>query len=302
MSDTPLVGVAIAVHDSRETLRACLDRVFASDHARLRVAVCDDGSSDGTAELLTRDYPQVHVVRGDGNLWWTGGTNRAIELCLRDPECAHVLLLNPDVSIEPDTISTLVAAQHDVPGTVAAALVVDARDPDRVVWAGSRWGRLGPAVPVWTSRYIHRRGAPLDQVPRTPYVTSEAHGRAVLVPREVFRDHGLFDERCLPHYGADTDFSLRLDRAGVTLRIVPAARVGLDTSHTGIGGGSDPALKGWWRLLTDQKRGDALRVWWHLVGRHVPWYGRAPTYAFVIGLNSFRYWQRQLRRRPGPSA
>ena len=79
----PRVGVAIAVHNSWGVLVECLERLEQSEtRAELFIVVCDDGSTDGTREGLSERFPAVKVVRGDGSLWWTGGTNRAVELCL----------------------------------------------------------------------------------------------------------------------------------------------------------------------------------------------------------------------------
>ncbi len=295
---TPLVGVAIAVHNSKDHLRACIDCLRASTHPRLHIVVCDDGSDDGTGQLLRDEYPEVRVVRGDGEQWWTGGTNRAVELCLVDG-CDYVLLLNPDVFVTPQTIAELVAVAEAHPGSIAAALVLDRSDTGRVLWAGSRWGRVAPGVPVWTSRYLYKRGSAASSVPGRPYPTDEVHGRAVLIPASVLRHHGLHDDLHLPHYGADTEFSLRVHGAGVEMRIVPSASVTLDGGHTGIGGGTGKAWSEYWRYLTDQKRGQALYTWQQIVTRHVPWYGQLPTWSFVIGLNSYRYWRRVASQKLG---
>ena len=258
--------------------------------------MCDDGSDDGTGAMLREEYPEVRVVRGDGEQWWTGGTNRAVELCLVDG-CDFVMLLNPDVFVQPGTITELLSVAQAHPGSVTAALVLDRADEACILWAGSRWGRLAPGVPIWASRYIYKRGSASAAVPVAPYRTDEVHGRAVLIPADVLRRHGLHDELHLPHYGADTEFSLRLHGAGVEMRIVPSAPVTLDAGHTGIGGGTGSAWAEYRRYLTDQKRGQALHTWGTIVGRHVPWYGRAPTFSFIIGLNTYRFWRRVAAQR-----
>jgi GT2 family glycosyltransferase len=185
---------------------------------------------------------------------------------------------------------------------VYASLVLDVRDPDRIWWAGSSWRRLAPLIPVMTSRYLFPAGTPVSSVPDEPYESDEAHGRAVLVPRALFEQHGLFDEERLPHYGADIDFSLRLRAAHVPIHIVPRATVTLEVEHSGQAhstGGLWTRLTGIWRYLTEQKSGDAIRVWWLLTHRHAPLGTRNLTFLFVIGLNLMR--RLGLRRRQGRS-
>ncbi len=297
------IGVAIAVHNGWGVLEPCLEHLAISEQdAELHIVVFDDGSDDGTGEHLAERFPEVHVVRGDGSFWWTGGTNRAVEVCLA-AGCDYVLLLNPDVFVQPRSIACLLEASRTRNDAVCAALVADRADPERVIWAGSRWGQVVPGLPIWTTRYLYRRGSPVDAIPEAPYRTSEVHGRAVLFPVSILRRFGLHDDRSLPHYGADTEYSLHLADGGVPLLIVPDACVTLETETTGLG--ADRSDAGPWRLdqaagrywdhLTDRKTGDQLSVWWTISRRHVPWYASLPTFAFIVGVGSVRFWQRELR-------
>jgi len=307
------IGVAIAVHNGWSVLEPCLERLTASKlDAGLHIVVFDDGSEDGTGERVAERFPEVHVVRGDGTFWWTGGTNRAVEVCLA-AGCDYVLLLNPDVFVQPRTIACLLETSRAHGDAVCAAVVADRADPERIIWAGNRWGRVAPGLPIWTVRYLYRRGSPVEDVPEAPYPTSEVHGRAVLFPTAILRRFGLHDDLSLPHYGADTEYSLHLRTGGVPLLVVPDALVTLETATSGIGtGGSeespwrlDEAANRYWSHLTDRKKGAQLRVWWTIARRHVPWYAGLPTFAFIIGVGSVRFWQRELRhanRRPSSEA
>lgn len=293
------VGAAIAVHNGREVLARCL-RAGADQWSV--ACVLDDGSTDGTAEMLARDFPDVIRIEGDGDQWWAGGTNRAIEACLAE-RCDDVLLLNPDVVLLSGAVEALVAASEREPDAVMASLVLDLDHPDRVWWAGSRFGPVAPALPVYASRYLHPAGTPLAAMPSQPYATDEAHGRAVLVSAKTFRRHGLFDEGTFPHYGADVDFSMRLRRAGVPIRVVPAARVLLSTGTSGMApsaGDLRARAKKLRRYLREQRSGDAARVWWELLRRHVPAHAVLPSYAFILGLNAARILGlRRSSRSPG---
>jgi GT2 family glycosyltransferase len=300
----PRIGVAIAVHNSWDVLADCLKALNASvTEAELSVVVCDDGSTDGTREELAAQFPSVRVVTGDGSLWWTGGTNRAVELCLVDG-CDYVLLLNPDAFVAPGAIQRLLECSTERDDAVCAGLVVDRDAPEHIVWAGSRWGRVVTPLPVWTSRYIYRRGTEVASIPLAPYETSEVHGRGVLFPAAVMRRSGLPDDVGMPHLGGDTEYSRHLDSCGVRMFIVPSAIVTLETRTSSMGM-TGSAGAGWsfrdarsrfQRHLWDRKSGEQMSVWWTISRRHVPWYGALPTFGFIIGLGSFRFWQRELRQ------
>lgn len=287
VAERPRVGAAIAVHNGREFLRRCLDS--GADQWTVAV-VLDDGSTDGTQEMLRDEYPDTIVVQGDGQQWWTGGTNRAIEGCRR-ARCDYALLLNPDVVLYEDTVDRLLEVAQGAQDAVFASLVLDSRDPSKVWWAGSTWGRIAPWIPIMTSRYLYRAGTDVADLPVDPFPSDEAHGRAVLVPMALFERFGLFDEEHLPHYGADVDFSLRLRAAQIPIHIVPKARVTLEVENSGHNT-SDASMRdrfrSIWRYLTDQKSGEAARIWWHLTRRHAPFGTRNLTCAFILSLNILR--------------
>ena len=286
-AERPRVGAAIAVHNGREFLRRCLDS--GSDQWAVAV-VLDDGSTDGTQEMLRADYPDTIVVQGDGEQWWTGGTNRAIEGCMA-ARCDYALLLNPDVVLFPDTVQELLKAADGSQEGVFASLVLNSEDPSKVWWAGSRWGRVARWLPIMTSRYLYPAGTDVVDLPVDPFPSDEAHGRAVLVPITLFERFGLFDEEHLPHYGADVDFSLRLRSAEVPIHIVPAARVTLEVANSGHSQTATSLLdrlRSIWSFLTDQKSGDAARIWWHITRRHAPLGTRNLTYGFILSLNILR--------------
>jgi len=72
-----LVYTIIPVHNRKEFTRNCLrslQRQTVSD--RLRIIVVDDGSEDGTDEMLAAEFPEVIVLRGDGNLFWTAAKQK----------------------------------------------------------------------------------------------------------------------------------------------------------------------------------------------------------------------------------
>ena len=211
----------------------------------------------------------------------------------------YILLLNPDVTVESDTVADLLRVSREHGDAVVAAAVLRRDDPSVVHWAGVRWGRVKPFLPIHIGRQIIKPGAPVGALPERPFATAEVHGRGVLVPARVFAAVGLYDEKSLPQYGADVDFSFRAARAGFRLLVAPQVRVAVCVENTGnrrpasIG----EALGGYWRFLVRRKNGEALRVWWVLLRRHVPWYAFLPSYLFIVALNTFRFWQRYLSGR-----
>lgn len=287
------IGVSLAVHNSCDQVKKCLIAVFESVDVSLHVVVIDDGSTDGTSEMIAREFPQVVILRGNGELWWTGATNWGIRTCL-ESGCEAVVLLNPDVIVEPDTIALLFSHSSALGNAIVSPLVLNYDKPDLIWEAGHRWERAFKPLPFfWVSRYMYKHDTPVSKIPQHAYPTVSVVGRGGLMPRRAFDQLGLFDEKHLPHYGADADMGVRAWNTKYPMYIVPKATVRLHTKSTGrqIKRTFRAALKQYWQYLTARKQGEALRVLYYWNVNNMPKHIAIPNYVFLLGLNTFRYWQ-----------
>lgn len=295
----PLIGVALAVHNRQMRTRECLEALVRSEAIQMYIVVVDDGSEDGTWDMLADDYPQIVRLRGDGTLWWAGATNWAICNCL-ERECEGVVLLNPDVIVEPDTIAHLVFGARALGEAIVAPIVLDHDEPTRVWEAGHRWEPIVRQVPlVWASRYLYARGTQSSELPKDPYPTVSVVGRGGYLPRRAFEELGMFDERRFPHYGGDADMSLRARRRGYPMYVIPRARVYLHTEDTGRGVPHSlaDAVIGYKRYLISRRNGEAIRVLYHYTRNNLPLICAVPTYLLMLAVNSARYWQQYAEER-----
>ena len=67
-----MIDIVIPVHNRKQYTRDCLHSLQKQTISSYRVIIVDDGSTDGTREMLRREFPEVIVLTGDGNLFWTG--------------------------------------------------------------------------------------------------------------------------------------------------------------------------------------------------------------------------------------
>ena len=78
--DKENVYIIIPVHNRKEITLKCLDTLKQNgDLDKYYVIVIDDGSTDGTSEAIQSLYPDVIILTGDGNLWWTGAIKKGME-------------------------------------------------------------------------------------------------------------------------------------------------------------------------------------------------------------------------------
>ncbi|MFN8515385.1 MAG: glycosyltransferase [Chloroflexia bacterium] len=120
------VDIIIPTYNGLALLTACLEALRGQVFRDFAVLVVDDGSSDGTAEVLARSFPRCGCCGARGTRGWrrraTRGSRRRVEL---------VCLLNNDTEAEPGWLGALVAALDGAPGAGSAAskmLLFDRRD------------------------------------------------------------------------------------------------------------------------------------------------------------------------------
>jgi GT2 family glycosyltransferase len=200
-----MVSIVIPVHNRKEFTRDCLLALMKQTQPADRIVVVDDGSTDGTKDMLRSEFPEVIILDGDGNLFWTAAINLGIKHALRfDSE--YILTMNNDTVAFPDFIENMLSAAKEQPQSLLGALDIDART-GKPYYGGEifNWQLSRSEFLLDTLKKEDQRG--LHEVSLFP-------ARGLLIPRIVFDKIGLFEEKQLPHYMADYDFTLMAKRNG----------------------------------------------------------------------------------------
>lgn len=200
-----MLYIIIPVFNRWHYTRECLESLRRQTSQDFRTVVVDDGSTDETATALARDYPEVEVVTGDGNLFWTAGVNAGIRRALA-LGADRVMTMNNDVVAAPDFVERMLAAAAEHPTAVLGALEFDA-DTGETIYGGERLDFRT------NTTYNLLKEIPADQRTGLHPVTY-LPGRGLLIPKAVTDKVGLFDEKRLPHYLADFDYTSVARRAG----------------------------------------------------------------------------------------
>jgi GT2 family glycosyltransferase len=109
----PTVSVVSVNYNGRSYLDRFLQSVLALDYppACYRVAIVDNASTDGSVELLRKQFPQVCLVQAGRNLGFAGGCNLGIRATASD----YVALVNNDTVVEPSWLRALVEVAESDP-------------------------------------------------------------------------------------------------------------------------------------------------------------------------------------------
>lgn len=202
--------MVLPVHNRIEETKAFLQSVEKQTYRNFITVVCDDGSTDGTHDYIKQHHPEVIVLPGAGNLWWTKGINRCIEYALSHcSEKDFILTLNNDAIILPNYIEQKVQCAKEYPNSILGSMGVFMDNPDLIETSG------------WIVDYKACRGKSLtkpgekrtDKHHGTVEV-SYLPGKGVLFPVGVFLRIGIFDAEHFPQYHADSDLILSAHEAG----------------------------------------------------------------------------------------
>ena len=130
------LSVIIVSWNVKEKLKDNLQALFESESGfNFEVLVVDNASTDGSAELVRAKFPQVKLIVNETNFGFARANNQAIELA----QGRYILLLNPDMSVFPDTLENMLA-----------------------------WAEENPQATVSGCRLVHVRGETVRQVRRFP--------------------------------------------------------------------------------------------------------------------------------------
>jgi GT2 family glycosyltransferase len=282
---TPRTAVIILNWNGHKMTTECIRSVLAMNVQDCDVIVVDNGSTDGSVEMLMREFPQITLLPQKTNLGFAAGCNVGMRYALGHG-AEYVLLLKNDTVVAPNLMHEMLAAiQNDSRIGLVCPKIYFAEQPDLLWYAGADFS-------LWTGRFKVRGWKKLDrgQFEQTTEIT-QATGCAVLARRSALSEVELLDEQFWA-YAEDLDWSIRFLKRGYRLIFVPKARLWHcdgATSVKSLGSGSQAVRQ----FLST--RNMVL-----LARKHVHWW-QMPTYVFGFLINHvafytvLRLWRRDFR-------
>jgi len=262
MANDPSLFIVIPVHNRKTYTKECLESLRQQTLKNFKVVIIDDGSSDGTSEMIQKEFPDVILRQGDGNLWWTGATNLGVQYAL-ERGADYVITLNNDTVATQDFVEKMCSWAVEKPKALMGALALDIRTNEAVYggeilsWCRARGWRLLEQLKPEERKGLHR--------------VTHFPGRGLWIPVEVFKKVGLFDARHFPMTSADYDFTHRAVRAGYEIYCNYDSRICIhvDASTASLYR-SEFSLRNYMRYLTDIRSAGNLKYFIFYVLRNCP--------------------------------
>ena len=259
-----MIYIVIPVFNRKEITKNCLLSLRQQTYKDFKVVVIDDGSTDGTEEMLTNEFPEVYIIKGDGNLWWTAATNLGVKYALEN-NSDYILTLNNDTIAKEDFLGKMIYRAEKTPNALLGAFALDANTKKPV---------YGGEIINW--KWANSKSL-LDSLPKEQWYglheVTHFPGRGLLIPAEVFRKIGLYDEKHFPHYAADYDFTHRAIRAGYKVYCNYDAKLLIYPDASGDAENrKKKSLKNYYNHLFGIKGGANIKIFTKYTIRNCPFY------------------------------
>jgi len=225
----PDLAIVILNYNTAGLLRDCLQSVLASC-TNLRVGVCvvDNASTDGSAELVRAEFPDVHLIVNRHNVGYSAGNNIGLRWFGFGERSAprnaarprYALLLNPDTVVPPDALERMAAFLDARPAAGVAGPRV--RRPDGSLDRACRRSFPTPQISFYRMTGLSRafpkskrfNAYNLEYLPEDAvHPVDSVVGAFMLVRGEAIEQAGLLDEEFFM-YGEDLDWAKRIKDAG----------------------------------------------------------------------------------------
>lgn len=240
------VSVVIPSLNAKSFIGDCLNSLRSQTYRNFETIVVENGSTDGSAEYLAKNHPEVIVLQQPKNLGFAGGVNVGIKYS----DAEYVVLLNNDASVHKDWLKYLVEAaeNNSRAGSVTSKIlqVHKKRGTNKhfIDTTGDYYSIWGLPFPRGRDELDIGQFEEADEV-------FAACGGSVLLRRATLNEVGLFDEKFFAYY-EDVDLSFRMRLAGWVVIYEPKSIVYHALSKTS-GGGRKPfaryhSIKNTWLL------------------------------------------------------
>lgn len=195
------IAVLLTVHNRKTKTLECLQRLYVQlplDGYQVDVYLTDDGCTDGTPDAVKQQFPQVHIIHGDGNLFWNRGMYTAWQEASKK-NYDFYLWLNDDTFLLPNALNKMLTSSHNEQDLAIIVAANRAKEEEKVTYSGqNKNGLISPNGNLQSCDTFN--------------------GNCVLIPKSVYIKLGNLDWK-FRHAIGDLDYGFRAKKAGISMYV-----------------------------------------------------------------------------------
>jgi len=219
-----MIYIVTPVFNRKEFTKNYLLALQKQTDQNFKVIIVDDGSTDGTSTMIEEEFPEVILLKENGDLWWAEATNIGVRYAIKN-NADYIMTLNDDTIPQKDYMENMIKWSRKKPLVLLGAFAIDALTNKPV---------FGGEVLNWkTGNYENI----LDKLTFNEQVglheVNVFPGRGLLIPVKVFQDIGFYDSKNFPQTVADLDFTCRAYSVGYKIYCNYDAKIGIYTEESG---------------------------------------------------------------------
>jgi len=193
------IAILITCHNRKEKTLQCLEALFQNtipENVTLHVFLVDDGSTDGTGIAVSDHFPEVHIVKGNGKLYWNKGMHLAWQSAITFLDFDYYLWLNDDTVLFTNAIQCMIEDAHKMENKHIICGTTQSRDLLDYTYGG----KLKNGELILPNGYLQE--------------CFFINGNCVLISKNIYNAVGTLDP-IYPHAIGDYEYGFRARKKGV---------------------------------------------------------------------------------------
>ena len=193
-----LIAILLTCHNRKDKTVECLFSLYNikfKEKFSFDVFLVDDNSSDGTSDIIRKNFPLVKIIKGSGKLFWNRGMHCAWENAIKLKKYDYYLWLNDDVILDPRALNTMVNDSKIKKNSIICGVLKSKHIENTISYGGKNIN----------GEFIIPNGIPNE----CKYI----NGNTVLVPKKIVEKIGILDP-FYPHAIGDYEYGLRAIKSG----------------------------------------------------------------------------------------
>jgi GT2 family glycosyltransferase len=200
------IAILITCHNRKEKTLSCLTALYnciLPDGCKFDVFLVDDGSTDGTSDVIQDKFPQINIIQGTGNLFWNRGMYLAWKTAAKTKAYDYYLWLNDDTCLYSNAIIKLIACSESENNKKIICGSTCSTSNKHEITYGGRDAEGNLMKPNGRKQYCHH-----------------FNGNIVLITKYIYSILGTNDH-AFHHALGDFDYGLRAQKSGIMSVVSP---------------------------------------------------------------------------------